>query len=57
MPPPPPPPASVAALFSCSEKEVSWEDADLNGGHGVFFHYIIEGLKGQADVEIGRAHV
>jgi formylglycine-generating enzyme required for sulfatase activity len=51
MPPPPPPPASVAALFSCSEKEVSWEDAGLNGGHGVFFHYVIEGLKGQADAD------
>jgi len=51
MPPPPPPPASVAALFSCSEKEVSWENADLGGGHGVFFHYVIEGLKGQADVD------
>jgi uncharacterized caspase-like protein len=49
MPPPPPPPESVAALFSCSEKEVSWEDAELNGGHGVFFHYVIEGLKGDAD--------
>jgi formylglycine-generating enzyme required for sulfatase activity len=51
MPPPPPPPDSVAALFSCSEKEVSWEDAGLNGGHGVFFHFVIEGLKGQADVD------
>jgi uncharacterized caspase-like protein len=54
MPPPPPPPDSVAALFSCSEKEVSWEDADLGGGHGVFFHYVIEGLKGQADVDGDR---
>jgi formylglycine-generating enzyme required for sulfatase activity len=51
MPPPPPPPASVAALFSCSEKEVSWEDAELDGGHGVFFHFVIEGLKGGADVD------
>ena len=47
MPPPPPPPDSVAALFSCSEKEVSWEDAELDGGHGVFFHYVIEGLEGR----------
>jgi formylglycine-generating enzyme required for sulfatase activity len=51
MPPPPAPPDSVAALFSCSEREVSWEDAGLAGGHGVFFHYVIEGLKGQADVD------
>jgi formylglycine-generating enzyme required for sulfatase activity len=54
MPPPPPPPASVAALFSCSEKEVSWEDAELDGGHGVFFHYVIEGLKGAANVDGNR---
>lgn len=44
-------PGSVAALFSCSEKEVSWEDAELDGGHGVFFHSVIEGLKGDADVD------
>ena len=54
MPPPPLPPASVAALFSCSEKEVSWEDKDLDGGHGVFFHYVIEGLKGKADEDDGN---
>ncbi len=51
MPPPPPPPPSVAALFSCSDKEVSWEDKDLDGGHGVFFHFVIQGLKGKADEE------
>jgi formylglycine-generating enzyme required for sulfatase activity len=46
---PVPVPASVAALFSCSDGEVAWEDNDLGGGHGVFFHYVIEGLKGDAD--------
>ncbi len=46
---PPAVPASVAAMFSCSDGEVAWEDADLGGGHGVFFHYVIEGLKGEAD--------
>ncbi len=51
---PPPVPASVAALFSCSDGEVAWEDADLGGGHGVFFHYVIEGLKGAADQESGN---
>jgi formylglycine-generating enzyme len=54
MPPPPLPPASVAALFSCSDKEVSWEDKDLDGGHGVFFHYVIKGLEGKADEERGN---
>jgi formylglycine-generating enzyme required for sulfatase activity len=46
---PPPVPASVAALFSCSDGEVAWEEAALGGGHGVFFHFVIEGLKGGAD--------
>jgi formylglycine-generating enzyme required for sulfatase activity len=54
MPPPPPPPASVAALYSCNEKEVSWEDSKLGGGHGVFSHFLIEGLKGAADQESGN---
>jgi formylglycine-generating enzyme required for sulfatase activity/uncharacterized caspase-like protein len=54
MPPPPPPPPSVAALYSCSEKEVSWQDASLGGGHGVFSHFVIEGLKdAKADAENG----
>ena len=47
--PPPPPPPSVAALYACSENEVSWEDSTLGGGHGVFSHFVIEGLKGAAD--------
>jgi formylglycine-generating enzyme required for sulfatase activity len=54
MPAPPPPPASVAALFSCAEGEVSWQDANLGGGHGVFSHFVIEGLKGKADEESGN---
>jgi len=55
MPPPPLPPPSVAALYACSEKEVSWEDSGLGGGHGVFSHFVIEGLKGEAaDVENGN---
>jgi len=56
MPAPPPPPTSVAALFSCSEKEVSWEDSELDGGHGVFFHYVIQGLTGKADEERGNGN-
>ncbi len=55
MPPPPPPPPSVAALYACSEKEVSWEDSGLGGGHGVFSHFVIEGLKGAGDLEPATA--
>jgi formylglycine-generating enzyme required for sulfatase activity len=40
-------PGGVAALFSCSDGQVSYEDDDLK--HGVFFHFVIEGLKGEAD--------
>ena len=43
------PPGGVAALFSCSEGQVSYEDDDLK--HGVFFHFIIEGLRGKADAD------
>ena len=49
-----PPPPSVAALFACSNGEVAWDAGDLGGGHGVFFHYVIEGLKGAADAEAGN---
>ena len=43
------PPGGVAALFSCSEGQVSYEDDDLK--HGVFFHFVIEGLRGKADAD------
>ena len=46
------PPGGVAALFSCSEGQVAYEDDDLK--HGVFFHFVIQGLKGKADEESGN---
>jgi formylglycine-generating enzyme required for sulfatase activity len=46
------PPGGVAALFSCSEGQVAYEDDDLK--HGVFFHFVIEGWKGKADQEAGN---
>ncbi len=45
----PPVEQSVAALFSCSDGELAYEEPKLGGGHGVFFHFVIEGLKGAAD--------
>jgi TPR repeat protein len=45
-------PAGVSALFSCSAGERAFEDPKL--GHGVFFHFVIEGLKGQADLDRDR---
>ena len=41
------PPGGVAALFSCSEGELAFENDTLK--HGVFFHFIIQGLRGEAD--------
>jgi len=49
-----PPPPSVAALFACSNGEVAWDSGDLGGGHGVFFYYVIEGLRGDADLDHNR---
>lgn len=40
------PPQGVAALFSCGVGQESLEHPDLK--HGVFFHHVIEGLKGGA---------
>jgi hypothetical protein len=43
------PPGGIAALFSCSAGEKSYEAPELK--HGVFFHYVVEGLAGQADLD------
>ena len=43
------PPGGVAAFFSCSAEQIAYEDASLK--HGVFFHFIIEGLQGKADLD------
>jgi tetratricopeptide (TPR) repeat protein len=40
------PPENVVALFSCSAGEAAFESKDLK--HGVFFHYLIQGLRGKA---------
>lgn len=37
---------NFVAMFSCSEGQAAWEDARLR--HGVFFHYAIMGLAGEA---------
>ncbi len=39
-------PDGVLALFSCGKRQVSWESKDLR--HGVFFHFVLEGLRGKA---------
>jgi Flp pilus assembly protein TadD len=39
-------PGGVAAFFACSKGQEAYEDDDLK--NGVFFHYVIEGLRGAA---------
>lgn len=43
----PTPPRGVGVLLSCSAGETAWEHKDFGGGHGAFFHHVIEGLKGK----------
>ena len=54
----PDPPGGVAAFFSCTKGQVARErrDDDSNGksvSHGLFFHAVIRGLKGQAEDKNG----
>jgi tetratricopeptide (TPR) repeat protein len=46
------PPENVIALFSCSAGEAAYESKDLQ--HGVFFHYLIQGLRGKATLKGGK---
>src|SRR5262249_26041439 len=50
----PRPPRGTAALFSCGSGQRAFETPKLGGGHGVFFHYVLEGLKGKAQNEDGQ---
>ena len=40
-------PEGVVLLNSCAPGEVSWEDEKF--GHGVFMHFVLDGLHGAAD--------
>ena len=42
-------PEGVVLLNSCAPGEVSWEDEEF--GHGVFMHYVLDGLGGKADAD------
>jgi tetratricopeptide (TPR) repeat protein len=39
----------VALLLSCGDSELSREDKAWGDGHGVFTHFLLEGLEGKAD--------
>jgi formylglycine-generating enzyme required for sulfatase activity len=44
----PAPPKGVGVLLSCAAGQTAGEGEGFGGGHGVFFHYVLEGLKGKA---------
>jgi formylglycine-generating enzyme required for sulfatase activity len=48
----PRPPSGVGALFSCSKGQRAFEHDDFK--HGVFFHYVLDGLRGKAKNEDGE---
>ncbi|MEH2095397.1 GUN4 domain-containing protein [Nostoc sp.] len=41
----------VALLTSAEANEVSFEDTKWGGGHGVFTHFLLEGMRGAADLD------
>jgi GUN4-like/Caspase domain len=41
----------IALLTSAEANEVSREDAKWGGGHGVFTHYLLEGMRGAGDLD------
>ncbi len=36
----------TAVFFSCSDRQTAHETDKAGGGHGVFFHFVLEGLRG-----------
>src|SRR5262249_19999164 len=51
----PRPARGVAVLFSCKGGERAFETRKLGKGHGVFFYYAIQALKGEAVNDSGEA--
>jgi tetratricopeptide (TPR) repeat protein len=49
-------PKGMAAYFSCSKGEKAQESEKAGGGHGLFFYYVLEGLK-SAELRNGRGEV
>jgi hypothetical protein len=47
-------PKGMAALFSCRTGERAFETEKLGKGHGIFFHHVIQGLKGEAKNKRGE---
>ena len=43
------PPQGLAAIYSCSQNEISWEHPDLK--HGVFLYHVIQAFGGEGDLD------
>lgn len=41
-------PENTAVFFSCSHRQRAYESRKAGGGHGIFFHFVLEGLRGRA---------
>lgn len=41
-------PSNTSIVFSCAAGQQALESKDAGGGHGIFFHHVLEGLSGQA---------
>ena len=41
--------SGIAVLSASDDKQLSAESAKFGGGHGVFTHYLLQGLQGRAD--------
>lgn len=46
--------AGIAVISASDDRQLSAESAQFGGGHGVFTHYLLEGLKGRADYNNDR---
>jgi TPR repeat protein len=50
----PRPPRGIGALFSCSSGQRAFETEKLGKGHGIFFHFVLQGLAGKAKNDEGQ---
>lgn len=47
-------PEGLAVLFGCRAGEKTFESKNASGGHGVLFHFVLEGLRGAAKNDEGE---
>ncbi len=48
---------NTAVLLSCSQGQKSFEDKAWGGGHGVFFHHVLTGLRGDEESVIADGKI